>query len=78
MGCGRNKLGNWLLQNFDESYIIRSGKSIKDVAPTGAPPGTLQVLVHLNSIAKYMRSSLQESCKRHGTQLLDCLKYLIP
>ena len=39
MGCGRNKLGDWLLQNFDESYIIRSGKSINDIAPTGAPIG---------------------------------------
>ena len=25
-----------------------------------------------------MRSSLQDSCKRHGTQLLECSKYSIP
>ena len=50
MGCGCNKLSNWLLQNFDESNIVRSGESIKDVAPTGAP---VAGMVHQYSGAKY-------------------------
>ena len=33
IGCGRDKLSNWLLQNIDESNIVRSGKSIKDLHP---------------------------------------------
>ena len=66
-------MATFLKANNKKQYIYQYDKQGAPPAAAGNSPGS-----PLTSVAKYMRSSLQESCKRHGTQLRDCFKYSIP